>query len=195
MLQNEREFARQTRDKLQLNTGHQSSNMGMGHDVPQSMGSGQLGGSAGPSSGKQYGGFGSEDIARLGYNDTNKFNAPYDPYTKGQSATSIATHQHELNKPAKRKKSDVKKKTKKSKKKKSKKEESSSSSEATDSDEDSDAQSSSEESEDEKTSKARKKREAKKEKNKGLSEAPKPTRQIGGVEVTPGTGAIQPATA
>ena len=40
------------------------------------------GSSAGPSSGKQYGGFGSEDIARLGYNQENKFNAPYDPYTK-----------------------------------------------------------------------------------------------------------------
>ena len=56
------------------------------------MGSGQLGGSAGPSSGKQYGGFGSEDIARLGYNDTNKFNAPYDPYTKAQSSTGIGTY-------------------------------------------------------------------------------------------------------
>jgi hypothetical protein len=41
--------------------------------------------SAGPASGK-YTGFGSEDINRLGYNDQNKFNAPYDPYTKGQSA-------------------------------------------------------------------------------------------------------------
>ena len=40
------------------------------------------GSSAAPSSGKQYGGFGSEDIARLGYNQENKFNAPYDPYTK-----------------------------------------------------------------------------------------------------------------
>ena len=52
------------------------------------------GGSAGPSSGKQYGGFGSEDIARLGYNQENKFNAPYDPYTKAQSNTSVATHQY-----------------------------------------------------------------------------------------------------
>ena len=95
MLQNEREFARQTRDKLQGTIGNQSSgSMGMGaHDfnVPQSM----SGGSAGPSSGKQYGGFGSEDIARLGYNQEGQFNAPYDPYTKGQSATGIATHQHE----------------------------------------------------------------------------------------------------
>jgi len=50
-----------------------------GSEIPmQSFG----GGSAGPSSGKQYGGFGSEDIARLGYNQENKFNAPYDPYTK-----------------------------------------------------------------------------------------------------------------
>lgn len=52
------------------------------------------GGSAGPSSGKQYGGFGSEDIARLGYNQENKFNAPYDPYTKAQSNTGVATHQY-----------------------------------------------------------------------------------------------------
>ena len=162
-------------------------------NVPQSMGSGQLGGSAGPSSGKQYGGFGSEDIARLGYNDTNKFNAPYDPYTKAQSSTGIGTYQHEQNKTTKRKKSDVKKKSRKNKKKKSKKEESSSDSEVTDSDEDSDESSSDAESSEEKkeSSKARRKRQAKKEKNKGLSEAPKATRQIGGVQVTEGTGAVQ----
>lgn len=41
--------------------------------------------SAGPASGK-YTGFGSEDINRLGYNQKDRFNAPYDPYTKGQSA-------------------------------------------------------------------------------------------------------------
>lgn len=88
MLQNEREFARQTRDKLQGTIGQQSS-MSMGcvdANVPQSMSSGQLGGAgagaAGPSSGNKYGGFGSEDIARLGYNQQDKFHAPYDPYTK-----------------------------------------------------------------------------------------------------------------
>ena len=54
------------------------------------MGSAQGAGAAGPASGK-YGGFGSEDIARLGYNNENKFSAPYDPYTKGQSAPSQNT--------------------------------------------------------------------------------------------------------
>ena len=91
-----REFARQTRDKLQGTIGNQSS-MGGGpidSNIPTSMGSGQLGGSAGPSSGNKYGGFGSEDIARLGYNQNDKFNAPYDPYTKAQSSTGVATYQH-----------------------------------------------------------------------------------------------------
>lgn len=37
---------------------------------------------AGPASGR-YGGFGSDDIARLGYGQQNKFDAPHDPYTKG----------------------------------------------------------------------------------------------------------------
>lgn len=41
--------------------------------------------SAAPASGK-YTGFGSDDIKNLGYNNKDKFNAPYDPYTKGQSA-------------------------------------------------------------------------------------------------------------
>ena len=98
MLQNEREFARQTREKLQGPS--QGSNMGMGSGghgvVPTSMGSSSMGGggrpatssAAGPASGR-YGGFGSEDIARLGFNQENKFNAPYDPYTKGQSAPSM----------------------------------------------------------------------------------------------------------
>ena len=77
--------------------------MGMGSGghgvVPTSMGSSSMGGggrpatssAAGPASGR-YGGFGSEDIARLGFNQENKFNAPYDPYTKGQSAPSMQTH-------------------------------------------------------------------------------------------------------
>ena len=86
MLQNEREFARQTREKLQSQAGSTSS-MGAG-GPPTSMGSHMgTGSSAGPASGK-YSGFGSEDIARLGYGQENKFNAPYDPYTKAQSAPS-----------------------------------------------------------------------------------------------------------
>ncbi len=69
--------------------------MGSARGPPTSMGSHSMssGGNssaAGPASGK-YGGFGSEDIARLGYNQENKFNAPYDPYTKGQSAPSTGT--------------------------------------------------------------------------------------------------------
>lgn len=72
-----------------------SQSMG-GNGAPTSMGShsmGQSANAAGPASGK-YGGFGSEDIARLGYNNENKFNAPYDPYTKGQSAPSQGTFNH-----------------------------------------------------------------------------------------------------
>jgi hypothetical protein len=54
----------------------------------QSAGGAPMGGSAGPASGK-YGGFGSEDIARLGYGQEGKFNNNvYDPYTKGQSNPS-----------------------------------------------------------------------------------------------------------
>lgn len=40
---------------------------------------------AGPASGSEkYGGFGSEDIAKLGYNNDQQFGASssYDPYTK-----------------------------------------------------------------------------------------------------------------
>ena len=62
----------------------------MGSGAPTSMGSHsmpQSASAAGPASGK-YTGFGSEDIARMGYNQENKFNAPYDPYTSAQSAPS-----------------------------------------------------------------------------------------------------------
>ncbi len=62
-----------------------SQSMGSMGSGPTSMSSASIGNqpsAAGPASGK-YGGFGSEDIARLGYNSENKFNAPYDPYTKG----------------------------------------------------------------------------------------------------------------
>ena len=95
MLEREREFARQTRDKLAH--GSVGSAMGSyGGGAPTSMSSASIGaagggvGSAGPASGK-YGGFGSEDIKRLGYNQEGQFSAPYDPYTKGQSAPSQST--------------------------------------------------------------------------------------------------------
>ena len=152
-------------------------------------------GSAGPSSGKQYGGFGSEDIARLGYNQENKFNAPYDPYTKSQSATGVGTYAYNNDKTkedVQRKKSDVKKKRKKNKKKKkSKKDDSSDSDVTSSSDEDSDSSSSEDSADDKKKSKKKKKDKAEK---KGLAEAPKATRMIGGVSVTDGTGtvAVQP---
>jgi hypothetical protein len=69
MLQQEREFARQTREKLSGMTegGHSVSSMSGGPDGMNPVGGGPLKGSAAPASGK-YGGFGSEDIARLGYN-------------------------------------------------------------------------------------------------------------------------------
>lgn len=52
------------------------------HSMPQ----GSQISAAGPASGK-YGGFGSEDMAKLGYGNQggsfgNKYNVPYDPYTK-----------------------------------------------------------------------------------------------------------------
>lgn len=78
MLQTEREFARQTRDKLQ---GIQNTSSAMSGTHSQN----NMASAAGPASGK-YTGFGSEDINRLGYNKEGQFNQPYDPYTKGQSA-------------------------------------------------------------------------------------------------------------
>ena len=72
MLEREREFARQTREKL--GTGSTGSSSYSGSGAPTSMssasmtsGTGMGGSSAAPASGK-YGGFGSEDIKRLGYN-------------------------------------------------------------------------------------------------------------------------------
>ena len=70
----------------------------MASATPTSMGSHSMAGgmssarstgasAAAPASGK-YGGFGSADLQRLGYNTENKFSAPYDPYTKEQSAPS-----------------------------------------------------------------------------------------------------------
>ena len=69
-------------------------------------------GSAAPASGK-YGGFGSEDIAKLGYGKEGQFNQAYDPYTKAQSATSHITHQVNNTKPSSKKDEPNKKKDKK----------------------------------------------------------------------------------
>lgn len=60
--------------------------------------------SAAPASGtgSQYGGFGSEDIAKFGYNNEDKFgeSGAYDPYTKDQSINS-APKTYESKKPKK----------------------------------------------------------------------------------------------
>ena len=49
-------------------------------------------GPAAPASGTKYGGFGSEDIAKFGYNKSDQFGGgPYDPYTKTQSTTTGTT--------------------------------------------------------------------------------------------------------
>lgn len=85
ILEKEREFARTTRDKLQGTQTSVSSN-GASVTNPTSYSS------AGPASGKYNTGFGSEDINRLGYNDEKKFNAPYDPYTKAQSAPTAQAY-------------------------------------------------------------------------------------------------------
>lgn len=74
-LQYEREFAKQTRDKF----------MGISSSGNQGVSGGGGGmSSAGPASGNKYGGFGSEDIAKMGYNNEEQFgtSGPYDPYTK-----------------------------------------------------------------------------------------------------------------
>ena len=83
-LQYEREFAKQTREKF------------MGISSTGSAGIGNQGASgssnvnpAAPASGTKYGGFGSEDIAKFGYNKPEQFGVgPYDPYTKTQSTTT-----------------------------------------------------------------------------------------------------------
>ncbi len=73
-LQEEREFARTTRDKLggMSAKGHPSVTDGRGPA------------SAAPASGK-YDGFGSEDMAKIGY-QPGKFNEPYDHFTKDYAA-------------------------------------------------------------------------------------------------------------
>lgn len=67
MLEQEREFARQTRDKLQ---GGSNSVSSQGYQGGNSN-TGSMASSAAPASGQsqKYGGFGSEDISRLGYNN------------------------------------------------------------------------------------------------------------------------------
>lgn len=64
---------------------------------------------AAPASGK-YGGFGSEDIDKCGYKP-GYFNAPYDPFSKGQSVPTApedhkkkSEHQHEKKKKHSKKK-------------------------------------------------------------------------------------------
>ena len=55
-----------------------SGGMSSGHSGP-----------AAPASGTKYGGFGSDDIAKFGYNKSDQFGTgPYDPYTKTQSTTT-----------------------------------------------------------------------------------------------------------
>jgi len=76
-LQYEREFAKQTREKF---IGISSTGS---EPVPDSKSKNSK--PAGPASGQEkYGGFGSEDIAKFGYNNESQFgvNSAYDPYTK-----------------------------------------------------------------------------------------------------------------
>jgi hypothetical protein len=48
---------------------------------------------SGNNNGSKYGGFGSEDIARFGYNNSEQFGAQgvYDPYTKTESISTNPT--------------------------------------------------------------------------------------------------------
>jgi hypothetical protein len=71
-LQYEREFAKQTREKF------------IGISSAGNMAQENIRNPAGPASGSnKYGGFGSEDIKRFGYNNAEAFGTgPYDPYTK-----------------------------------------------------------------------------------------------------------------
>lgn len=205
-LQNEREFARVTREKLM---GVSSSAQSMNGGAPTSMSSDQvnqmggtssnMGGSAAPASGK-YGGFGSQDIAKLGYNQQGKFDAPYDPYTQGQSAPSLNTHNYNnanlgaqtASASTKKDKNEKKKKSKKSKKsKKGKKKAKDSYDSETDSDDSDDSDSSDLSSDSEEKKKKSKK--AKKEVEKAkLGQAPKATRQIAGSEPQQTSTPVQP---
>jgi hypothetical protein len=70
-LEYEREFAKKTRDKFSMGVTSSES----------------YSGPAGPASGQdqKYGGFGSADINRMGYNNSEQFGSSvYDPYTKSE---------------------------------------------------------------------------------------------------------------
>jgi hypothetical protein len=56
----------------------------MGIASNSNFGQGNIANPAAPASGTKYGGFGSEDIAKFGYNNSEQFgtSGPYDPYTK-----------------------------------------------------------------------------------------------------------------
>ena len=130
----------------------------------------QSSGAAAPASGK-YGGFGSEDIARLGYNTENKFNAPYDPYTKEQSAPSQQTHAHTNNKASKTSEASKTASTKNKKKsKKSKKDDSYDSESESDKDSDNDSDDDSDSSDSEE--KRKKAKRNKKKQKQGLAQPP-----------------------
>jgi hypothetical protein len=130
---------------------------------------GASGGSAGPASGNKYKGFGSEDIQRMGYNQEGQFSAPYDPYTKGQSAPSQSTFTYNNSKVKEDKKPDKTKSKKKSKKSRKKKRKDSSSDYDSEKDSDSDDSDVSSESSEE---------EAKKPKKSKLGKAPKGGRKL-----------------
>ena len=134
------------------------------------MGTGASFSSAAPASGK-YGGFGSEDIAKFGY-QPGKFNAPYDPYTKNQALHTDPTPDIFAQKPKKKRKSTKKKRAVS---------ESSDSDEEKSSDDSDDSDESSEEEEKQKKSKKKQKEEKKKTKSsKGLEAAPKADRKLSG---------------
>jgi len=150
-LKEEREFAKQTRDKF--NGGASSNASSMSYDQ---------GKAAAPPSGK-YGGFGSEDIGKYNYNTYS--GAAYDPYTKPSSQVSQPKSSTVASKEGVSEAAAKNKKKKKSKKK----EESDSSSENS-------SDSSSEESDEEKKPK---KGDSKKGKDAlGIQSVPKAKRQI-----------------
>lgn len=156
-------------------SGGGSGSMGSGSGgAATSMGSHSMQQSAaGPASGK-YGGFGSEDIARLGYNNENKFSAPYDPYTKGQSAPSAQTFQVANQTKTKTGGAAASSKPEKKKSKKSKKKDDSYDSESDNDDDDDDDSSNSSESEDSEEKRKKAKR-AKRRAKQGLAQPPSKT--------------------
>lgn len=73
--------------------------------------------SAAPASGK-FGGFGSEDLTKFGYNQPGQFGQAYDPYVKsgGSGSTAKTEPDRPTKKDAHKKDSDNKKKRRKKKK-------------------------------------------------------------------------------